>query len=771
MAQDDDDGDGDVNDDGLYEKRLIESEFSSTKMAQFKSITLCKRFNPTIATPSDSNGNENVVATTQHKSNFRSKALVETALHSLSSLTKLSRLDFSLFATLFESFLVIIIVTTPVVSIITGSRVQDTPMKTTSINEEIATTLTTTSTTTLPVSISEALKGPVPLITQTGYKSVTRIELLCSRGESLVEDCAENLRKELVGKLRAINEIEIEKRRREREEETGNREEYVSLRMNIPVSLSVYPFDAQEIPAACKLLRPSELIRCKKRKLEPKVEDKSSVSRELGPKVTSYFRSQSSNSYVSSLKEDIKYKESGSDNFQTLLNTIVSAFEVSCCCFDEFRTLLSIRSNKQKNQITSSRTINRLKGSRKEEEEEEEEVEGRLEKGNEIELQNQQEQLQRQPQEENSRGALKIKNTYKFKHSLGAYSDLDNRESIQKYERKLFNSEGNKIRFKLDKQIARVKRFTKLTDQVIPVTNEETKHSSPNNQLETSTTNKSKIINPYDQITDHERMNEDLVELLAQFYAHTQEIKDKLEHYLYLSKIQKINKTLSDKGEFNKLVEKVTSRTNSINSSEFNLKKEIIIKGKLNESESSGKDVRIKEKEEERLIKEIKMKLGADEENLLKWLRQKQEKFSSLKNATFELLNEPPNRTINVCQDGPKILVLPNVSDIFYCYSSEQWVDKLWADLHLSAFHYPIIILNILIFLIGTTGNIFVCLSVYRNHQLRNVTNYFIVNLAFADFLVILICLPATVIWDLSLTWFFGTIPCKLIMFLQVSLE
>lgn len=165
------------------------------------------------------------------------------------------------------------------------------------------------------------------------------------------------------------------------------------------------------------------------------------------------------------------------------------------------------------------------------------------------------------------------------------------------------------------------------------------------------------------------------------------------------------------------------------------------------------------------------MKQSADEESLLKWLRNRQEKFSSLKNASFELLTEHPNKTINVCLDGPKILVVPNVSEILYCYTRDQWIEKLWSDLRLSAFHYPIIVLNILIFLFGTTGNIFVCLSVYRNHQLRNVTNYFIVNLAFADFLVILICLPATVVWDLSLTWFFGTIPCKLVMFLQVSLH
>lgn len=155
---------------------------------------------------------------------------------------------------------------------------------------------------------------------------------------------------------------------------------------------------------------------------------------------------------------------------------------------------------------------------------------------------------------------------------------------------------------------------------------------------------------------------------------------------------------------------------------------------------------------------------------LIAWLKNAQKQFPLLENATLELIDEAPEPGIHVCSDGPKIFILPNLNDIMYCYTREQWLEKLWSEaLHLSTFHYPIIILNVLIFLFGTIGNIFVCLSVKRNYQLRNVTNYFIVNLAFADFLVILICLPATVIWDLSLTWFFDTIPCKLIMYLQVS--
>lgn len=48
------------------------------------------------------------------------------------------------------------------------------------------------------------------------------------------------------------------------------------------------------------------------------------------------------------------------------------------------------------------------------------------------------------------------------------------------------------------------------------------------------------------------------------------------------------------------------------------------------------------------------------------------------------------------------------------------------------------------VFLIGLVGNFLVIAVVIRSPRMRNVTNYFIVNLAVADMLVITLCLPAT---------------------------
>jgi hypocretin (orexin) receptor 2 len=54
------------------------------------------------------------------------------------------------------------------------------------------------------------------------------------------------------------------------------------------------------------------------------------------------------------------------------------------------------------------------------------------------------------------------------------------------------------------------------------------------------------------------------------------------------------------------------------------------------------------------------------------------------------------------------------------------------------------------------------------DYLFRTVTNMFIMNLAAADLLVLLFCLPATVIQDVTKTWFFGLILCKFVNYIQV---
>lgn len=54
-----------------------------------------------------------------------------------------------------------------------------------------------------------------------------------------------------------------------------------------------------------------------------------------------------------------------------------------------------------------------------------------------------------------------------------------------------------------------------------------------------------------------------------------------------------------------------------------------------------------------------------------------------------------------------------------------------------------------MVFVIGIVGNSLVVAIVCKSPRMRTVTNYFIANLALADILVLLFCLPATLIGNL----------------------
>lgn len=64
------------------------------------------------------------------------------------------------------------------------------------------------------------------------------------------------------------------------------------------------------------------------------------------------------------------------------------------------------------------------------------------------------------------------------------------------------------------------------------------------------------------------------------------------------------------------------------------------------------------------------------------------------------------------------------------------------------------------IIMFGVTGNSLVIYVIYRFKNLRTVTNFFIVNLAVADLLVNMLCLPFTLIYTLYGEWKFGQVLC-----------
>ncbi|XP_074844988.1 orexin receptor type 2 [Carettochelys insculpta] len=101
-------------------------------------------------------------------------------------------------------------------------------------------------------------------------------------------------------------------------------------------------------------------------------------------------------------------------------------------------------------------------------------------------------------------------------------------------------------------------------------------------------------------------------------------------------------------------------------------------------------------------------------------------------------------------------------------YDDEEFLRYLWREyLHPKEYEWVLIAGYIVVFIVSLIGNILVCIAVWKNHHMRTVTNYFIVNLSLADVLVTITCLPATLVVDITETWFFGQTLCKVIPYLQ----
>ncbi|XP_068233958.1 neuropeptide SIFamide receptor-like [Palaemon carinicauda] len=73
----------------------------------------------------------------------------------------------------------------------------------------------------------------------------------------------------------------------------------------------------------------------------------------------------------------------------------------------------------------------------------------------------------------------------------------------------------------------------------------------------------------------------------------------------------------------------------------------------------------------------------------------------------------------------------------------------------------------ILVFILGLIGNCLVIAVVFRTPRMRTVTNFFIVNLAVADVLVIVFCLPATLLSTIYYPWMLGWVMCKSVAYVQ----
>ncbi|KAE9553814.1 hypothetical protein FO519_002984 [Halicephalobus sp. NKZ332] len=93
---------------------------------------------------------------------------------------------------------------------------------------------------------------------------------------------------------------------------------------------------------------------------------------------------------------------------------------------------------------------------------------------------------------------------------------------------------------------------------------------------------------------------------------------------------------------------------------------------------------------------------------------------------------------------------------------------QVYWDLSMSPYAYiPFAAWYSLIFIIGLVGNIAVIHVTLKNRSLQSVQNIFIMNLAASDIVVCLLSLPITPITNIFKSWYFGSLLCRLIPWIQ----
>ncbi|KAI8787361.1 orexin receptor type 2 [Biomphalaria glabrata] len=102
-------------------------------------------------------------------------------------------------------------------------------------------------------------------------------------------------------------------------------------------------------------------------------------------------------------------------------------------------------------------------------------------------------------------------------------------------------------------------------------------------------------------------------------------------------------------------------------------------------------------------------------------------------------------------------------------YDDEHLLREIYAFIELTNLEWVITVIYALVFITGVVGNFLVGYAVWRNKYLRTITNFFLTNLAVADFLTIVFCLPPSFAQTILETWFLGNTMCKMVSYLQVS--
>ncbi|KAL4231045.1 hypothetical protein ACF0H5_008628 [Mactra antiquata] len=71
-------------------------------------------------------------------------------------------------------------------------------------------------------------------------------------------------------------------------------------------------------------------------------------------------------------------------------------------------------------------------------------------------------------------------------------------------------------------------------------------------------------------------------------------------------------------------------------------------------------------------------------------------------------------------------------------------------------------VVNAIIFIVGTFGNVLVIVVVLRVREMRTPTNVFLLNLSVADVMVLIVCQPAALLEFYGKErWFLGEVMCE----------
>uniref|UniRef100_A0A0R3RIV5 G_PROTEIN_RECEP_F1_2 domain-containing protein n=1 Tax=Elaeophora elaphi TaxID=1147741 RepID=A0A0R3RIV5_9BILA len=99
--------------------------------------------------------------------------------------------------------------------------------------------------------------------------------------------------------------------------------------------------------------------------------------------------------------------------------------------------------------------------------------------------------------------------------------------------------------------------------------------------------------------------------------------------------------------------------------------------------------------------------------------------------------------------------------------TDEEYEDIVADFLTPNKFELFTVFLFLSLMAIGVSGNLLVVYIVMRQKKLWTSMNFFLANLAVSDLLVLLICLPPTVVNDITKTFWFNSTVCKAIVFFQ----